>query len=66
MASSFVDDFTEPIFCPHTLAPKASLTMKCIIQHQPWNNDYELRIEETDENADVYHSIKEQLEIIDR
>ncbi|KAK2170890.1 hypothetical protein NP493_1127g02083 [Ridgeia piscesae] len=55
----------EPIFCPHILPPKASLTLKCLLQHQPWNQHYELCIEETEENADICQLVKEQLDIID-
>lgn len=56
----------EPVLCPHILPPKASLTLKCLLQHQPWNQHYELHIRETEENADIYQLINEQLEIIDR
>ncbi|KAK2143923.1 hypothetical protein LSH36_799g00015 [Paralvinella palmiformis] len=57
---------TEPFFCPHLLAPKVALTLKCLLQHQPWNKEYRLHLEETDENADVAKAVNDQLELIDR
>lgn len=54
------------MLCPHLLPPKASATLKCLLQHQPWNAHYVLQLDETDENADIFKAVNEQLEILDR
>lgn len=33
---------TEPVFCPHVVLPQASLRVKAMLQHQPWNLEYSL------------------------
>ena len=58
--------FSDPVLCPHLLPPKASTTLKCLLQHQPWNKHYVLQLDETEENADIYKAVNEQLEILDR
>ena len=58
--------FSDPVLCPHLLPPKASATLKYLLQHQPWNKHYVLQLDETEENADIYKAVNEQLEILDR
>lgn len=57
--------FTDPVFCPHLLPPKAALTLKCILQHQPWHTNYTLSLDETEHNADIVKAVNEQLMMID-
>jgi hypothetical protein len=47
------------------LAPKVALTLKYQLQHQPWNKDYVLHMEETEDNADMAKYVNEQLELVD-
>ena len=54
------------MFIPHLLPPKAALTLKCLLQHQPWNENYSLHLPETDENADISKIVNEQLAVLDR
>ena len=58
--------FPDAISCPHLLPSKASATLKCLLQHQPWNKHYVLQLDETEENADIFKAVNEQLEILDR
>lgn len=33
---------SEPVFCPQMVLPQASLRLKAMLQHQPWNLEYSL------------------------
>ena len=57
--------FVDPIFCPHLLPPKAALTLKLMLQHQPWNEKFILQLEETEDNADIHQTVSDQLDILD-
>ena len=47
---------TEPVFLPHVVLPQASLRVKAMLQHQPWNLEYCL-----DPSEYVYtHSLSQQ------
>ena len=54
------------MFSPHLLAPKAALSLKCLLQHQPWDATYRLSLEETDYNTEICAAVNEQLNLIDR
>ncbi len=54
------------MFSPHLIPAKAALTLKSLLQHQPWNKAYTLKLEETDENADIHKYVSEQLDIMER
>ena len=56
---------TDPVFSPYLLPPKAALSLKYLLQHQPWNSAYELRMEETEDNEHV-RQVNEQIDIMDR
>ena len=40
--------YSEPVFCPHVVLPQASLRVKAMLQHQPWNLEYSLDPSEYD------------------
>ena len=58
--------FSESVACPHLLPPKAALTLKMLMQHQPWREEYKLSLEETEQNADICQVVNEQMKVIDR
>ena len=59
--------FSEKVFSPHMLPPKASMTLKYLLQHQPWNKEYSLQLEGlSEENNEIQMLVNEQLEIMDR
>lgn len=35
---------SEPVWCPYLLVPRASLTLKAFLLHQPWDEKYSLDI----------------------
>ena len=57
---------------PHLLAPKAALSLKCLLQHQPWNDTkhggpgYTLEMPESDDDPDLARIINEQIGIIEK
>jgi hypothetical protein len=61
-----ISSFPDPIFCPHLLPSKASLTLKLLLQHQPWNEKFTLWLEETENNADISKLVNKQLSYIDQ
>ena len=37
-----LSSLAEHVFCPHVVLPQASLRVKAMLQHQPWNLEYSL------------------------
>ena len=60
--------FSETMFSPHTLEPKESLTLKYLLQHQPWRGSYQLKLDDAAENMseNLVNIVNEQLEFLDR
>ena len=56
---------SDPIFCPHALPPKASLTLKCRLQHQPWRSEYSLNDEDVENADDITAVVADQLYLLD-
>ncbi|PIK33261.1 putative WD repeat-containing protein 11, partial [Apostichopus japonicus] len=56
----------EPFFCPYLLSPKTALAMKHTLQHQPWNEKYELQIGTDFEclKEDQVEKVNQQLSLI--
>ncbi|XP_013381759.1 WD repeat-containing protein 11 isoform X1 [Lingula anatina] len=54
---------TAPIFCPHLLPSKAALTLKYLLQHQPWQ-EYKLELGQHINN-EVQHLVNMQFKILD-
>ncbi|ESO13031.1 hypothetical protein HELRODRAFT_63831 [Helobdella robusta] len=57
----------DPVFCPHSLPPKAGFLLKTLLQHQSWRRRYHLDADEftTSKKDIISHSVLEQLEIVD-
>jgi len=55
----------DPIFCPHILPPKASLTLKCRLQHQPWKKCYALNDEDVENADEITQIVSDQLYLLD-
>ncbi|KAH0623694.1 hypothetical protein JD844_006753 [Phrynosoma platyrhinos] len=56
-------ELSEPVWCPYLLIPRASLTLKAFLLHQPWNNKYSLDISDINypENENVKKMLQDQL-----
>ncbi|XP_071090050.1 WD repeat-containing protein 11-like isoform X1 [Haliotis cracherodii] len=67
-ATSSIDqwDLTEPVFSPHLLPPKSSQLMKCLLQHQPWTEEFNLSLEGMrEDDLDVQRIVNAQIQLID-
>ncbi|NXX92969.1 WDR11 protein, partial [Centropus bengalensis] len=56
-------DLLEPAWCPYLLVPRASLSLKAFLLHQPWSEKYSLDIINMDypENENIKSLLQEQL-----
>ncbi|XP_065602451.1 WD repeat-containing protein 11 isoform X3 [Cyrtonyx montezumae] len=56
-------DLLEPAWCPYLLVPRASLSLKAFLLHQPWNEKYSLDVMNIDypEDENIKNLIQEQL-----
>ncbi|ESP00415.1 hypothetical protein LOTGIDRAFT_140712, partial [Lottia gigantea] len=60
-------DLSEPVFCPHLLSSKASQLLKCLLQHQPWEEKYRLIAPlMREEDVEMANIINNQIQLIDR
>ncbi|MBN3298986.1 WDR11 protein, partial [Amia calva] len=64
-ASYRVDEqeLTDPLWCPYLLLPRAALSLKAFLLHQPWGDSYTLDLSLVDyrEKEEVKVQIQEQL-----
>ncbi|XP_050396083.2 WD repeat-containing protein 11 [Patella vulgata] len=59
-------DLPEPLFCPHLVSSKSSQLLKCILQHQPWEETYNLMAPSMrEDDIETENTINKQLNLID-
>jgi hypothetical protein len=54
----------EPVFLPQVVLPQASLRVKAMLQHQPWNLEYSLDPSEVDDMDSIEKGVKKLLTIL--
>ncbi|KAJ8316897.1 hypothetical protein KUTeg_004801 [Tegillarca granosa] len=60
-------DLSGPVFCPHLVPSRGSLLMKYMLQHQPWNEQYQTKLDSLrEEDKSVQEIVNSQMELIDR
>ncbi|XP_064630114.1 WD repeat-containing protein 11-like isoform X2 [Lineus longissimus] len=68
VASSPHEEYTipDPIFSPHLMTPKVAMTIKCLIQHQPWNKEFTMHLNDLGEDyLEIQKAVNQELEIMD-
>lgn len=59
-------DLSGPVFCPHLVPSRGSLLMKYMLQHQPWNEQYQTKLDSLrEEDKSVQEIVNSQMELID-
>ncbi|XP_077991912.1 WD repeat-containing protein 11-like isoform X2 [Glandiceps talaboti] len=68
VCSSPLEDLSisDPVFCPHLLPSKAALNMKYLLQHQPWNTEYQLHLDTLDlpDGDAIVAMVNEQIKVM--
>ncbi|XP_074640587.1 WD repeat-containing protein 11-like isoform X2 [Tubulanus polymorphus] len=64
-----LDDYVlpEPLFSPNLQLPKVALTLKYLLQHQPWKKEYSLHLEGllNEEWTAIQESVNEEFNLLD-